>query len=288
MFGAISTLLSMNAEEKKLLQVKQISDERTPDEWIKFFSSIASFDKQGDSARNWGCGCAVAGGFISFISIFLIMLYVGILTLPIGLVMLTAGLIVYFYLKGYDVPGEKLTDGVVPIMLILREDMNPNDKVKLRLDLRGFELAEKKTGESQTYNKGVYYNCVDFYYRDAWMDGQATLADGTQLVWHLYDLVKNTRRTKRNYRGKVKTKYKPKHRSYIAVQAGMKNEKYSLQDGAKEKGAEGKIAINDCGKRTWVTVRKMIKHPVGQSFKPVDFVSVVASVYKRAGRGGDK
>lgn len=288
MFGAFSTLFAMNAEEKNLLKVKQISDERTPDEWIKFFTSIASFDVQGDKARSWGCGIAIAGIVITFISFFLMALYIGFLTLPIGLIMLICGLIVYFYLKGYDVPGEKLSNGVVPILLILREDMNSKEKIKLRLDLRGFEIAEKKTGESQKYQKGVYHTCIDYYYRDHWMEGRATLADGTQLIWNLYDLARNTRKTKRNYRGKTKTKNKQKHRSFIALQAGMRKEMYSLQDGLKQKSQEGKIVINDTGKRSWVTIRKMIKHPYGKEFQPVDFINTVATAYKLASKGGTR
>jgi len=288
MIGAFTTLFSLSAEQKKLLKVKQIQDERVIEEWIKLFTTIADFDKQGDSGRNWGCGCAITGFILTIISIPLIAAYIGLLTLPIAILMLIIGLIAYFFLKGYDVPGEKLTNSVLPILKVLQEDMNPNEKLKLRLDMRGFEFEEKKTGESQKYDKGVYYNCVDFYYRDHWMEGQATLVDGTQLIWNVYDLVRNTRKTKRNYRGKIKTKYKPKHRTYIMLQAGMKNEKYILQDNLKEKGQAGKIVINDSGKRSWVTIRRTIKHPSGYTFAPEDFLMTVASAYNRAGRKGIK
>ncbi len=280
MIEAFTTLFSLSAEQKKLLKEKQIQDERTPEEWIKLFTTIADFDKKRDRGQGWGCGCIIAGFILTIISFPLIAVYVGILTLPVAILMLIIGLIAYFFLKGYDVPGEKLTNFILPILKVLQEDMDPNEKLKLKLDLRGFEVAEKKTGESQKYDKGVYYNCIDFYYRDHWMQGEAVLLDGTQLVWNIYDLVRNTRKTKRNYRGKIKTKTKPKHKTFIALRAGMKNDKYFLQNDLKEKGKEGKIAINDSGKRSWITIRKSIKHP----FTPHDFFMTVASAYNRAGR----
>jgi hypothetical protein len=68
----------------------------------------------------------------------------------------------------------------------------------------------------------------------------------------------------------------------------MKNEKYALQGGLKQKGREGKIEIKDSGKRSWVKITRMIKHHVGESFGPGDFVDTIAAAYKKANPTGGK
>ena len=286
--GAFSSLYSLSAEQKQLLKSKQIYGEHTPDKWLQLLTPVARYDVEGDKARGWGCGLSIAGLIISIISIPLMSIVIGFVTLPIALLMLIGGFIVYYFLKGYDLPGQNLSKTVIPMLMILREEMEDNEKLKLRLDLRGFETAEKKTGESKPYQKGAYHNVIDYYYRDHWMEGQATLGDGTRIRWSLYDLARNSKKTKRTPRGKTKTKTKTKNRSYIAMQIGMKNEKYALQDGLKQKGQEGKIEIKDSGKRSWVTISRTIKHPIGESFGPEHFVNAIAVAYKKANPTGGK
>ncbi len=274
----IFTLNKLTGDEKNLLKTKQIKAEMPVQEWIDLFSKLRDFDKEADSSRAWAVGLAITGGFIAFFGIFLLAVFVGFLMIPIGLIMLVGFIIAYFYLKPYDIQSELLTQRVLPMLLILREEMKANGNLKLRLDFRGFEVSEKLVNQSDKRNTSIYRSIIDYYYRDYWMDGDTTLADGTRLVWSITDLVKHIKKTK--YR-KNKKKSKSKFRTVLNTQIGMHRKRFLLPD-VKEKGNEGKIKTRKSGAYHWMQVNKTVKHLPPVSFQPLDFVNTIASAYVRA------
>lgn len=279
---ALFALNKLSAAEKNFLKVKQLTGEYTPDEWLNLFTRLRDFDKQGDGTRKFGGWLGCGGIAVSFFSIFLIVIYVGLLTLPIGLLMAAVGLTIYFYIKRFDIPGEILTNAVLPIVKIMREEMQPGEKLKLRLDLRGFKQPEKLINQGQPYQKGAYYNIVDYFYKDQWIDGEALLRDGTKLIWSIFDLVKYSKKSKRTPRGKYKTKYKEKNQTLIQMQIAMHEKRYILPPKLKQK-EQGRTVLTKKGDDyNWMSVRKMVKHPVGQKFGVHDFLDAVASAYVRA------
>lgn len=285
---AIFTLNSLSTEEKELLKVKQITAERTIDEWFALFTKLRNFDKQGDSTRKWSVGIGCFGIILAMLGIPLIAAFIGILFIPLGIILVIAGVVIYFYIKPYDIQGEVLTNTIIPILTILREDMKPDQKLQMRLDLRGFALQEKLSNKSQPYANSVYHIIVDSFYRDQWFDGKTILADGTHLIWSIHDLAKRQNKTKSNIRGKTKSKTKDKHRSFISMQIGMKSKRYTLPKKFKEKGKEGAIITKSTPDFDWMNVRRNIKHPDGQTFQPTDFVNAIASAYLRATPHGGK
>jgi hypothetical protein len=123
----------------------------------------------------------------------------------------------------------------------------------------------------------------DSFYRDPWFGGETVFADGTRLIWSVEDFVKSQKKYKRNPRGKIKSKTKNKYRSFISMQIGMHNKKYSIPEKIKEKSdAYGAIRTKETDDYGWMSVRKMIKHPSGQTFAPRDFLNTVAIAYARA------
>ncbi len=275
---AIFTLNKLNSDERNLLKTKQIKAEMPVQQWIDLFSKLHDFDKEADSSRKWAVGLAITGGLIAFFGLFLLVVFVGFLMIPVGLMMLVGCIIAYFYLKSYDIQSELLTQRVLPVLLILREEMKPNGLLKLRLDFRGFELSEKLVNQSEKRKTSIYRSIIDFYYSDHWMDGDTTLADGTRLVWSITDLVKHIKKVK--YR-KGKRKSKSKYRTVLNTQIGMHRKRFLLPD-VKEKGNEGKIKTQKSGAYNWMQVRKTVKHLPPSSFKPVDFLNTIASAYVRA------
>lgn len=276
---AIFTINSLLPEEKNLLKVKQIQAEMPPEQWINLFTKLRDFDKQADSSRWIGGGMGCVGVLLAIIGIPLISVLVGIAMIPIGIILAAVGIYVYFSLKPYDIQGDVLTTRVLPLLKILREEMKTNENLKLRLDLRGFEFPEKLLSQSPDYGSGAYRSIIDYFYRDHWMDGDATLADGTRLIWSVYDLVKHIKKVK--YR-KGKRKSKSKYRTYISMQVGMNRKRYTLPPSLKLKGQEGAVRTQKSGDYAWMLVKKTVKHATGESFQPNDFVNTVASAYIRA------
>ncbi len=276
---AIFTINSLLPEEKNLLKVKQIQAEMPVQQWIDLLTKLRDFDKQADTSRGWGCGMAIVGAILTIVGIPLISIIVGFAIIPIGLILLIVGLILNRYLKPYDIDGNVLTNRILPILKILREEMKTNENLKLRLDLRGFEFPEKLLSQSPDYGSGAYRSIIDYYYRDHWMDGDATLADGTRLIWSIYDLVKHIKKVK--YR-KGKRKSKSKYRTHISMQVGMHRKRYILPPSLKLKGQEGAVRTQRSGYYAWMLVKKTVKHAAGQSFQPNDFVNTIASAYIRA------
>ena len=275
---AILTLKTLSSAEQNLLKEKRIQAEMPPQEWIDLFNKLNNFDKEADRSRLWSGGIGCVGILLAVVGIPLISVFIGIAMIPIGIILAGFGLYIFLRLRRFDIKGELLSQRILPVLLILREEMKPNDKLKLRLDFRGFEFPEKLLNQSEKRKTNIYRSIIDYYYRDHWMDGDATLADGTRLVWNLYDLVKHIKKVK--YR-KGKRKSKSKYRTYISMQVGMHRKRYRLAP-LKQKGVEGKIKTRRSGDHVWMTVAKTVKHPDGQSFHPNDFINAVASAYIRA------
>lgn len=285
---AITTLSSLSAEEKKFLKTKQITAANTPDGWIGFFKKLKQIDSEGDKTRNRSFSLGCLGLVVAFIGIFLIGFGIGYVVIPIGILIALVSYILYFYLQSYDIPGAVLSHTLVPMLMVLREEMQPDAQIKLRLDLRGFSIPEKLVRTNPEYARGSYHRIVDSFYRDHWLDGETVLADGTRLIWTVEDLVRSSKKEKRNYRGKHKSKTKNKHQSLIALQVGMHNKKYTLPGKIKQKTAEGAIRTKDVDKYSWMSLRKVVKHSGGQSFTPTDFINAIASAYARAIPAGGK
>jgi hypothetical protein len=292
---AITTLSSLSPEEKNFLKNKQIVAANTPDGWIGFLRKLKQIDDEGDKTRkrSFSIGClglaaTVVGIILLFIGISIWIIPIGILIIPIGVLITAIAYGIYFYLKSYDIPGSILSHTLVPMLMILREEMKPDEQIKLRLDLRGFSIPEKLVKTSPSYSRGAYYKIVDSFYRDHWLDGDTVLADGTRLIWSIEDLVKSSKKTKRNASNKHKTKTKDKHQSVISLQVGMYNKRYSFPPKIKQKTAEGAIRTRDADRYSWMMLRKVIKHQGEQTFTPADFINAVAGAYARAVPAGGR
>lgn len=279
---ALVTLQSLSASEKNLLKTKQIVGEATSDEWLSLFTKLRNFDKEGDKTRRNG-GWMIAGGIIiSFISVFLIAFGIGLVTLPIGLLITIVGLTIYLYMRSFDISGEIFTDRLLPIVKILREEMRSGEKIKMNLDLRGFNLPEKFVRKEDSYADPVYTSMTHSYYKDPWLSGEAMLADGTKLNWNVIDFVRSTYKTKRNARGKHKAKTKNKYRSRVDFRAGMNQKRYLLPPNLKQKTPTEKIITKKTDDYTWMRITKTMKYAETSGFSPKDFIDLTATVYSRA------
>ena len=273
--GAWQTYRSLNAEQKEILSKKQLDVDRPVDDLLVLLKPIAACDRIANKSQTrFGC----TFGILIVLSFAAVIFFsnLGWGPIPLGVfVLLVAGAIAcgwfWMWLRGIDV-SNNLRQFVLPVLALFREDIDPKTPVRLRVDLRKPTDATKKTNESAPYKHGVYHKIIDTNYVDPWMDAEAVLTDGTRLRWSVTDRIRERKKTKRNPRGKYKTKTKYRKVTDLEVQVAMKTKTYAI-DGAE--------ASSD-GKRSKVEKQRSVR---GDSLEPVDpraLIDAITSVYRVA------
>ena len=115
----------------------------------------------------------------------------------------------------------------LPFLTMLREDMDPKERIHARIDLRQGVLPSKKRSVGKPYRMGIYYRVVDCGFLDPWFVGRTTLADGTRLEWNVTDRIRARRLWKRmGTTFKNKTKYM--RRTIVRVKLTFSRKRFSV------------------------------------------------------------
>ncbi|MCP3102606.1 hypothetical protein LZ198_27400 [Myxococcus sp. K15C18031901] len=121
---------------------------------------------------------------------------------------------------------------VMYLLRRLRKDIPPDEPLTLNLDLTDLDATEKWKGSGRAGD----WTTND--YVDPWLQLQVRLADGTHLRLTMEEWLQKRSRSKRNYRGKVKTKHKSKSSTVLGVQLRVKPERHpdlvSLEGAARK------------------------------------------------------
>lgn len=281
----MSSYRSLTADHKAVVRDKVVEGERSPDGWLGLLAPLAAFDAETDAARRRAGGWLIAVLVIGFV-----LAIIGFAAEPIaGAAVVVATLVlggvlwsIYRRTKRMDLANGPLAF-TVPLMPILREDVDPQQPVHLRLDLGGYQRHGKEKGKSEPYKKGVYYKVVDTFYEDPWLAGHARFVDGTDLRFNVTDVVISQRKTKRNPRGKIKTKTKVKKKTTIELVAGFPAKNYKqaeTQAAAPEGVRKEKVQPGDA--RTTVRMASVAKLTGGDAgVDPRMFIDLVARAYQR-------
>jgi hypothetical protein len=200
---------ALTPQQQEIVRTRRVAGAHSPDEWMALLGPVAAYDAHADQVRQGG------GGFFA-----------------------------RRYARKNDVP-DALRTFAYPLLPILREDIDPEAKLELWVDLSGPLQAGKAVRKSDTYKRGAYRKVVDTYYDDLWLQGRTRFADGAQLTFAVTDHVRSTWKEKKNPRGKIKRKTKNKkkteltvtlnvpHRLYTAAAGGRPVPKQKLKPGAK-------------------------------------------------------
>lgn len=151
-----------------------------------------------------------------------------------------------------------VTSFVLPLMRLLREDMEGDAQVSLRIDLRTSQLVN----ESKPQVQKPITKIVDRTYFMPWLGGGAVLADGASLQWSVADTQREVQRTKRNPRGKIKKKTKIKKRSQVDVWLTLPHKRYRLARHGPATEVK-KLNVKEGDKRDKVHVRRVLKDVQG-------------------------
>jgi len=268
---------SLDPEQKQILLDKQVNVNRSVDEVLTLLRPLAACDALADKARTkLGCSFALAIVVTLFGSFWI----AGMLGWTIGgvfvlLLVATTSVLGYFWLwtRKIDV-SNNCRQFLVPVLSVFREDIDATKPMHLRIDLSSPTAKTKMQSESAPYASGIYHKVIDSKYLDPWMSAEAMLVDGTKLSWRITDSILERKKTKRNPRGKYKTKTKYKKKTDLEVKLGLRSKAYDL--------VNVDATVETQGKRNVVEMERTI---VTMSLDPLDpraLIDLVAEVYRSA------
>lgn len=280
MIGVWKAYSALTPEQKAVLEHKTVQGDYSPRVLIEMLHPLAAFDKKSDSARmSVGCTAAlfvVATGILvcanPFGGAFSYVLAVVTLAIAVALIVFVTKLSKRDLSNNFRLVA-------LPFFAVLQEDMEPGVKVHVDLDLSSPTSEEKLANKSEPYARGSYYKIIDSTFEDEWFKGAARLADGSTLHWDIAEQVTESKRTKRNARGKHKTKTKYYKRVRMTVDVALPSRTYAIDPGAP---VEYAAKVKPGEKRTSLRVTRRLKIKSGDPIHPRVFLDLIADAYRRA------
>lgn len=211
---ALRAYLKLTPEQKTFLSNKTYEASMPASEWLALIENISRFDHHLDAFRGL-CGWI---GFLLMLGGGVQVFFTGQLN-PYLLLIGGGFLFVYFIVRLADIHNN-LRRFVLPMLRILQMDLHDETPINMKLDLRGNKFYTKLEDTIEGDRR------EDEIYIDPWLSASTRLQDGTSLQWSITE--KFRYRTQRNYRGKVKVKFKRKRR--YEVQLGFSQAQYRVVD----------------------------------------------------------
>lgn len=293
LISAFKKYFALSALQKEIIKSGKRTLLMKPDELLKILRPLAAFDQDCDAARKQaGWGMLIVCGI--WIGLMIIAPQetpevAGIFTI-ISLAAFFLLLFTFLLLKKIDIHNN-LREFVVPVLNTVSQDMNCDEKMRIKLDLRGKCLSDKVTNVTKDDPGWFSYPKVTkTFYRDGWFDASATLCDGSRLFFSVTDFICKTDAKKKNYRGKIKYKTKYKVKQKIKVGLALKNKKYSFKQNNALTGSGDRLKCKDGAKRNVVSLTRVeISSSVDAPLEPVSMLALIGKIFmatQNAGKAG--
>ena len=280
----------MNATGQALLDARCVDAALPPEEWLATLAELDAHDRAVAAQR-----ARAKRRFWLVFALGLLLAVLGFAVDPLlGAALLVLWLVAVLALGARrsrlargDLP-DLLAHTIVPLVALLREDIEPRTPLRLALDVRPCVRDATYVSATEPYKKGVYHKVVDTFHVQPWLLAELELVDGSQVAIAATDHVRHRKQTKRNPRGKIKTKTKIAVKTDLRVTVRLKNEVWSY-DGLPVTGLE----VRPGEHRTRLRVRRKRKLPgrvlgwkertlPGRDVEARDLVDAVAQAYRRA------
>ena len=277
---------ALNPAQKQILREKQLELTMPPDAWIRFLQEVSDFDRHGDSTRKFFGWTAILLMVALLVCAFIVsaeglqQVDPGLLfgTLFLGLIVCT---IIWAVLRGQDLHNN-MRSFVLPLFTVLREEMDPKDKLTLEADFRGAECNDKLDDE-RSYSPNSWSKVKESTYVDPWLVGKARLADGSTLEWQIEDRLRKRRIRKRSSSGKTKfkTKYKVKRR--LSLRLGLQNKRYHVADTTAKTAPDDRMEVRRGETRTTFQMKRtVVTDEPGSVLAIHEFLDPLTDAYNRA------
>jgi len=234
--------MDTNALADSMVAEKKISGQWPLSQLFSVFDTLTEYDVQIEAKLAKFKKFAIIGFIVAGISFFVTMFGMSVnpnipfLTVPllvIALVVGIVGLVLKFRYKKMDLQNE-FREYVRPLLENLQDDIKSNSSVALDLYLSPVEQKQFSKGKSDKYSVGVYHKCYDYYFERDFLNVKLRLTDGNRLMLTGTELLIKTSKTKRNPRGKIKTKTKYKKRVGFDARLTVDPEKFHCKQLPKE------------------------------------------------------
>ncbi len=168
---------------------------------------------------------------------------------------------------------------VVPLLALLREDVEPETPVGLRVDFREPHGGEERKLESPPAG---YKSAKETLQASNWLAGGTELADGARLQWSITDQIRERKGWKRSRSGKMKRKSRSKKQAQIDVWLAVPKDVYDLAERAARPDMK-KVKVKEGEKRDKLHVRRVVKSPDAKSVLGLnEFALALGEAYARA------
>ncbi len=273
-------LRKLSPAQRALLNAKRVEGDFTPVELLELLRPLAEFDGMNDRARGktiWIAVLLVIGAILTGVFSDALSTAIVIVLLASMLVPMLALIAVEVQLNRLDV-SNNLRRIALPFLAVLREDMTRDTPLQTRIDLTPAISKGKKQHSGAPYQRGPY-KVVDTLFRDPWFGGNARLADGSRLRWEVVDDVTISRRTKRNPRGKTKTKLRHFKRTALHATVGLPHANYSV--GEIPGSVDTRVATHGDERRTAVKMSRTLKARDNEPFDVGELIDLVSTAYRQ-------
>jgi hypothetical protein len=176
---------------------------------------------------------------------------------------------------------QKLPRVVVPLLAVLREEVDAGTPVTLELDLRPATLPEKLTGTESLPDHPPFYKVSARLFRDAWMTGRCQLDNGARLAWSVTSEVREINRRKRTP-GKTKFQTKVKNRNLLTVSVALPKDSFAFADPTGDAAGRGQGQVKVGDKRDTLTLTRVVKTDSADPADAAQLLDTMADAFRRA------
>jgi hypothetical protein len=280
MFAAFRALNQLSNAEREAIDAKLVSGAYPMAVLLEKLRALSEFDRLSDKFRGRMLIALPLLIFALILTTVFSMALTAWMFLPASVLLVTCAVLglAVFKLGKLDI-SNNVRGVALPFLAIVKQDVPDAQRIQVRLDLSAPTDSRKRVETLPKYSRGAYHNIIDTLFADPWFEGTARLADGTLLRWTIQDDVRESKRTKRNRRGKYKTKTRHYKRSQISIIVSLPSKRYVVRD----LDAPGQsVEIQRGPKRCTIKLKRKVKL---KSLDPIDprlLIDAISLAYRSA------
>lgn len=249
---------------------------------LYLLDSLAKYDMQVEKKREksgWTAAlfftASVAGGItwiiyeidaIGYAAIFSALLFVLFLVSYNG------------YLKK-ELPDD-FRDYLIPLLKLLSGDIKEKSKIALKMDIAQLQKQEYSKGAQALPLHGPYYDITSERFERKLMTLAIHLRDGNRLLMERFESLTVVNKSKKNPRGKHKTKTKYKRAVSTRVKLAVNPRVYSVRKTASDAGGE-RVSVKPGRKRMALDLKFTEKGGLDAAMKAGSAIRQIAVLYSR-------
>ncbi len=268
-------LKTFSPEIQEAILTRSVRKKQKISRWIRFLKELADIDWRAEIVLGQIVRRMILIGCVLFITGMVGVLMVQeflpwaivVFTVSLGFgVVFGINLVKFLKLRKLDVAND-FRDLLLPLLEALEEDVDPDQRVRIDLDLRGFR--GRKVTETRKLPPGRFIRLRLSTKVDPWLSLDALLVDGLRLGVRIENHHQTFRRKYRTRRRKVKVKNKYKKLVFVTVYLAPNTASFAFdEDGVDVLRESNKIKLREKKGAPVCFLRRKFK--LGTSPAPVE------------------